>query len=93
MRHTLLLLPLLCLPLLGCNSGDVVEERITDTNGTLTACGEGDGLTPCKSFEGAVSNQQLYQEANQIRNESPKQVEESVELLEDTPADEVNQDE
>ncbi len=34
----------------------------------------------------------MTDEANQIRNESPAEVEESVELLENTPDDEVNQD-
>ncbi|MBX9756697.1 MAG: hypothetical protein K2X80_18200 [Pseudomonadaceae bacterium] len=92
MRHTLLVPALLCLSLLGCDSNNVVAERITDNNGVISACGEGDGLSACKSFQGATSNQQMTDEANQIRNESPAEVEQSVELLENTPSDEVNQD-
>jgi hypothetical protein len=92
MRHPLLMLPLLCLPLLGCDSNNVVAERITDDNGVISACGEGDGLSACKSFQGTASNQEMTDEAKQIRNESPAEVEESIELLENTPSDEVNQD-
>lgn len=92
MRHSLLLLPILCLPLFGCNSGDVVEERVTDDNGVISACGQGDGLSACKSYQGAVSNQQMEDEAAQIQNETPAEVEDSVEVLADTPDDYINQD-
>jgi hypothetical protein len=92
MRHPLLVLSLLCLPLFGCDSNNVVAERITDNNGVISACGEGDGLSACKSFEGTASNQEMSAEAKQIRNESPAEREESIELLENTPSDEVNQD-
>jgi hypothetical protein len=92
MRHPLLVLSLLCLPLFGCDSNNVVTERITDNNGVISACGEGDGLSACKSFEGTASNQEMSAEAKQIRNESPAEREESIELLENTPSDEVNQD-
>ena len=92
MRHTLFVPALLCLSLLGCDGSNVVEERITDDNGVISACGQGGGLSACKSFQGATSNQQMTDEANQIRNESPAEVEESIELLENTPDDEVNQD-
>ncbi|MDO9320899.1 MAG: hypothetical protein Q7U01_04640 [Pseudomonas sp.] len=92
MRHTLLVPALLCWSLLGCDGSNVVEERITDDNGVISACGQGDGLSACKSFQGATSNQQMTDEANQIRNESPAEVEQSVELLENTPDDEINQD-
>ncbi|MDP3847793.1 MAG: hypothetical protein Q8R10_15345 [Pseudomonas sp.] len=92
MRHPLLVPALLCLSLLGCNSSNVVAERITDDNGVIRACGEGAGLSACKSFQGATSNQQMSDEAKQIRNESPAEVEQSIELLENTPSDEVNQD-
>lgn len=92
MRHPLLILSLLCLPLFGCDSNNVVAERITDNNGVITACGEGDGLSACKSFEGTASNAEMSAEAQQIRNESPAEREQSIELLENTPSDEVNQD-
>lgn len=92
MRHPLLVLSLLCLPLLGCNSDNMVAERVTDNNGVITACGEGDGLSACKSFEGTASNQEMSAEAKQIRSESPKELEQSIELLENTPSDEVDQD-
>lgn len=92
MRHTLLMPALLCLSLMGCDGSNVVEERITDDNGVISTCGQGDGLSACKSFQGATSNQQMTDEANQIRNESPAEVEQSIELLENTPDDEVNQD-
>jgi hypothetical protein len=92
MRHSLLLVALLCAPLLGCDSNNIVAERISDDNGVITACGEGDGLTPCKSFQGTASNQEMNAEAAQIRNESPAQVEQSIELLENTPDNEINQD-
>jgi hypothetical protein len=92
MRHPLLVLSLLCLPLFGCDSNNVVAERITDNNGVISACGEGDGLSACESFEGTASNQEMSAEAKQIRNESPAEREESIELLENTPSDEVNQD-
>ncbi len=85
MRHALLLLPMLCLPLFGCNSSDVVEERITDDNGVISACGQGDGLSACNNPQNAVSNQQMEDEAAQIQNETPAEVEDSVEVLEDTP--------
>jgi hypothetical protein len=92
MRHPLLILSLLCLPLFGCDANNVVAERITDDNGVITACGEGDGLSACKSFQGTASNQEMSAEAKQIRNESPAEREESIELLENTPSDEINQD-
>jgi hypothetical protein len=91
MRHPLLLLSLLCLPLLGCNSDNMVAERVTDNNGVISACGEGDGLSACKSFVGTASNQEMSAEAKQIRSESPQELQQSIELLENTPADEVDQ--
>ena len=45
-----------------------------------------------KSFQGTASNQEMSAEAKQIRHESPAQVEQSVELLENTPSAEVNLD-
>jgi N6-adenosine-specific RNA methylase IME4 len=92
MRHPLLVVSLLCLPLWGCNSDNVVAERVTDNNGVVTACGVGDGLSACKSFQGTASNQEMSAEAKQIRSESGKQLEDSIELLENTPANEVDQD-
>jgi hypothetical protein len=82
----------LCIALAGCTSDNVTAVRVDDVNGVPNACGEGFYLTPCASFQGETSNKELDQEAAQIRNETPKQQQETIELLESTPAGAVDPD-
>ena len=76
-------------------ASDVVEEETVDDNGIVEECGEGDGLNPCRDADGETwkhaddpdyikedSTQQLEQSSAQIRNESPKELEKTIEQIE-----------
>ena len=76
-------------------AGDVVEEETVDDNGIVETCGEGDGLNPCRDADGETwkhaddpdyikedSTQQLEKSSAQIRDESPKDLEKTIEEIE-----------
>jgi hypothetical protein len=76
-------------------AGDVVEEETVDDNGIVEECGEGAGLNPCRDADGETwkhaddpdyikedSTQALEQSSAQIRNESPKELEKTIEQIE-----------
>lgn len=75
---------------------DVVEETTVDDDGVVETCGEGDGLNPCRDADGETYNhaddpnyikldstQQLEQSSEQIRDESPKDLEKTIQQIED----------
>ena len=74
---------------------DVVEEESVDDDGVVETCGEGDGLNPCRDADGETwkhaadpdyikedSTQQLDKSSAAIRNESPKELEKTIEEIE-----------
>lgn len=76
-------------------ASDVVEEETVDDDGIVETCGEGDGLNPCRDADGETwkhaddpdyikldSTQQLEQSSAEIRNESPKELEKTIEAIE-----------
>ena len=82
-------------------AGDVVEEETyVDPAGIVEECGEGDGLNPCRDAEGETykhaedpnyikldSTQSLEKSSAQIRNESPKELEQTIQQIEDDEHD------
>ena len=82
--------------LTGYARGEVYEERVTYDNGIASECGEGAGLSPCRdasgetyaeeldpNYVGLDSNEELRESAETIRNQSPKELEKTIEGLED----------
>lgn len=83
---------LACLPLSPAwSQSGLVEERISDENGFIQACGEGDGLAPCRDYNGETYNEEvrgpsinsestdeLAAEAARIRHESPAQLQQTI---------------
>ncbi len=80
----------------GARAGDVVEETTVNDDGVVETCGQGDGLHHCRDAEGETwrhaddpnyikldSTQELEQSSAQIRNESPKQLEQTIQDIED----------
>jgi hypothetical protein len=86
-----LIMTTVSLGMLGCNSDNVVAERVTDENGVISACGVGPGLTPCPYYSDdsvkLETNKQLEKEADTINNDTPAQREQAIEQIEagDTP--------
>jgi hypothetical protein len=81
--------------LASCADG-LVEEQVDVGDGVVTTCGEGDGLTPCldpngetvseeenPDYIGTDSTKQLEQSSAEIRNETPKELEKTVQEMED----------
>jgi len=76
---------------------DVVEEDTTvGPGGVVETCGSGDGLNPCRDADGETwkhaddpnyikvdSTQQLEQSSAAIRAEDPKQLEKTIQQIED----------
>lgn len=75
---------------------EVEEERVTDVDGVVQECGVGPGLSPCRdvngetyaheidpNYVGVDSNAELEQSGEAIRNESPKELEKTIEGFED----------
>jgi len=75
---------------------DIIEEEAVDDDGIVEECGEGDGLKPCRDADGETwkhaddpdyikedSTQQLEKSSAEIRNESPKELEKTIEQIED----------
>jgi hypothetical protein len=70
---------------------NVVEERVTDQDGAIKVCGEGDGLQPCLDANGQTyaeeakgasmadeSDDELAAEAARVRSESPAKLDETI---------------
>jgi len=82
-------------------ASDVVEEETyVDPAGIVEECGDGDGLSPCRDAEGETykhaddpnyikldSTQSLEKSSAQIRNESPKELEKTIQQIEDDERD------
>ncbi len=79
---------------------DIIEEEAVDDDGIVEECGEGDGLKPCRDADGETwkhaddpdyikedSTQQLEKSSAEIRNESPKELEKTIEQIEDNEKD------
>ena len=76
---------------------DVVgEEETVGPGGVVETCGEGDGLNPCRDADGETwkhaddpdyvkvdSTQQLEQSSAAIRAENPKELEKTIQQIED----------
>lgn len=73
----------------------LVEERVEERNGLYEACGEGDGLSPCRDANGETydeevrgpgidseSTDELAAEAARIRHESPGDLEHTITEME-----------
>ena len=89
---------LICLSqllLVSTSYAQVVEERVTERNGFYEACGTGSDLNPCRDVNGetyeeemgpedvqAESNNEMAAQAARMRNESPQQLEASIEEME-----------
>ena len=74
----------------------VVEETTMEPDGVVETCGSGDGLNPCRDADGETwkhaddpdyikvdSTQQLEQSSAAIRAESPKELEKTIQQIED----------
>jgi len=74
----------------------VLEDTTVGPGDVVETCGEGDGLNPCRDNQGETwqhaddpnyvkldSTQQLDQSSAAIRAESPKQLEETIQQIED----------
>lgn len=91
-----LIAPLFCLPLSPAwSQSGLVEERVSDEGGFIQACGEGDGLAPCRDINGETydeevrgpgidseSTDELAAEAARVRHESPEQLQQTIGELE-----------
>ena len=87
---------LLCMPFnFAWSQSGLVEERVSDENGFIQACGVGEGLAPCRDVNGETfdeevkgpdinseSTDELAGEAARIRNESPEQLNQTIGELE-----------
>jgi hypothetical protein len=76
---------------------DIVEEEETvSPDGVVETCGQGDGLNPCRDADGETwkhaddpdyikvdSTQQLEQSSAAIRAEDPKELERTIQQIED----------
>jgi len=75
--------------------GNTVEERVTYDAGTVSVCGEGDGLEPCRDPDGQTyaqeirgpgidseSDSELAAEAARVRAEDPAQLDKTIGELE-----------
>jgi|GEM_PF-2468372 len=79
-----------------CSSGPVYEEKTTVVDGVVRECGEGPGLSECRDADGNTYEQdanpdayfsteddeQLEKDGERLRNEDPKEFEETTEELE-----------
>ena len=87
---------MVCLPhSLAWSQSGLVEERVSDEGGFIQTCGEGDGLAPCRDYNGETydeevkgpsidseSTDELAAEAARVRHESPEQLQQTIGELE-----------
>lgn len=81
-------------------TGDVQEERVTYENGMVDVCGNEPGMPECRDYNGETYSQELEfttretteqadkrmaKEAENIRSEDPKELEETISGMEDHP--------
>lgn len=82
--------------LLASCANAVVEEQVDGVDGDVVTCGEGDGLSPCldpngetmsqaenPDYLGGDSTEQIEQSSAEIRNETPKELDKTIEEMED----------
>jgi hypothetical protein len=85
----------LMLLLLSSCANDIIEEQVDVENGVVVTCGEGDGLNPCIDVNGETtaeemdpayikldSTSELEKSSAEIRAETPKELEKTIEGLE-----------
>ena len=78
----------------------VAEETTVEPDGQVVTCGEGDGLDPCRDSQGETwqhaddpnyvkvdSTQQIEDSSAAIRAESPKELEKTIQQIEDDEKD------
>jgi hypothetical protein len=83
--------------LLASCANAVVEEQVDDVDGDVVTCGEGDGLSPCldpngdtmseaenPDYLGGDSTEQIEQSSAEIRNETPKELERTIDEIEES---------
>ena len=91
---------LLVMLVASCASDIVEEETFVDPSGIVEECGDGPGLDPCRDADGETykhavdpnyikedSTQQLEQSSAEIRAESPKELEKTIQQIEDDEKD------
>jgi len=84
------------LMLLASCANDVVEEQVDVEDGAVVTCGEGDGLNPCIDANGETeaeamdpnyikpdTTSELEKSSAEIRAEDPKELEKTIEGMED----------
>ncbi len=87
---------LLMMLIASCASDVVEEETYVDPGGIVEECGDAPGLDPCRDADGETwkhaddpnyiktdSTQQLEKSSAEIRNESPKELEKTIQQIED----------
>ena len=86
------------LMLLASCANDLVEEQVdVEGDGAVVTCGEGDGLNPCIDPNGETLNEaedpayvnqdttsEMEKSSAEIRAESPKELEKTIEDIEDS---------
>lgn len=83
--------------LLASCANAVVEEQVDAVDGDVIACGEGEGLSPCLDANGETmseaenpdyiemdSTQQLEESSKAIRAETPKELEHTIQDMEES---------
>jgi hypothetical protein len=83
--------------LLASCASDLVEEQVDVGDGVVTTCGEGEGLTPCLDPNGETASEAenpdyistdstgaLEKSSAEIRDETPKELEKTIESMEDS---------
>ncbi len=88
---------LLVMFLASCAAAEIVEEEESvEPDGLVVECGDGPGLEPCRDTDGETwkhaddpnyiktdSNEQLEESAAKVRAESPKELEKTIQQIED----------
>jgi len=96
MKTAAVLVAMLMLSACAGNS-EVEGERVTVEDGEVSLCGEGNGLPECRDFTGetyseelkykAPSDDQMAEEAEKVRAESPEELDRTISGMEDNPAE------
>lgn len=96
MRLFILLAATIMLSACAGNS-EVEGVRVTDDDGIINVCGEGDDLPECQDYNGETyseelkyktpTDKQMEQEAAKVREESPEELEKTITEMEDNPGE------
>lgn len=90
---------LACAVMLSACAGNTEVEgaRVTDDDGIISVCGEGDGLPECRDYNGETyseelkyktpTDKQMEQEAEKVRRESPEELEKTISEMESNPGE------